>query len=56
LEIPAKTSDEPRFLIIGKIAIKHWSAVITYRQGHIRIISIRRSRKDEVELYESEEF
>ena len=56
LEIPARTSDEPRVLIIGKIAIKHWSAVITYRQGHIRIISVRRSRKDEVELYESEKF
>jgi len=53
LEVSAKTSDEPRFLIIGKIAIKHWSAIITYRQSNIRIISVRRSRKDEVELYES---
>ncbi len=52
LEIPARTSDEPRFVIIGKIAEKHWSAVITYRQGRIRIISARRSRKEEVEIYE----
>jgi len=27
IEIPVKTSDEPRFLIIGKIAGKHWSGV-----------------------------
>lgn len=25
LEIPAKTVDEPRFLVIGKIAGKHWA-------------------------------
>jgi len=56
LEIPGKTSDEPRFLLIGKINLKHWSAVITYRQSNIRIISVRRSRKEEVDLYESEKF
>jgi uncharacterized protein len=54
IEIPAKTEDEPRFLVIAKLGDKHWSAVITYRKDRIRIISIRRSRKDEVELYESE--
>lgn len=53
LEIPAKTIDEPRFLVIGKIGEKHWSAVITYRNSNIRIISVRRSRKEEIELYES---
>lgn len=53
LEIPAKIEDEPRYLAIGKIGFKHWSAVITYRKGTIRIISVRRSRKEEVELYES---
>lgn len=53
LEIPAQTSDEPRFLIIGTIGPKHWSAVVTYRQDRIRIISVRRSRKEEVEIYES---
>ena len=56
LEIPAKTSDEPRFLLIGQINQKHWSAIITYRQSNIRIISVRRSRKEEVDLYESEKF
>ncbi len=53
LEIPAKTIDEPRFLVIGKIGDKHWSGIITYRIENIRIISVRRSRNEEVELYES---
>ena len=53
LEIPAKTDDEPRFLVIGLIDGKHWSAVITYRGDHIRLISMRRARTEEVALYES---
>jgi len=51
-EIPVKTSDEPRFLVIGKIEGKYWSGVITYRGEKIRIISVRRSRKEEVDIYE----
>lgn len=54
LEIPVKTSDEERFLVVGMIEGKHWSGVITYRLGKIRIISVRRSRKEEVKLYEGE--
>ena len=53
LEIPAKTIDEPRYLVVGKIEDKHWSAVITYRDQAIRLISVRRSRPEEIELYES---
>ena len=53
LEIPAKTEDEPRYLIIGLIQGKHWSANITYRGLHVRLISVRRSRTEEVVLYES---
>lgn len=53
LEIPAKTEDEPRFLMIGLINRKHWSAVITYRDSNVRLISVRRSRTEEVALYES---
>ena len=52
IEIPVKTNDEPRFLIIGKTSGKHWSGVITYRAEKIRIISVRRSRKEEVDIYE----
>ncbi len=53
LEIRARSDDEPRFLAIGRIGSKHWSAVVTYRNGTIRLISVRRSRTREVELYES---
>lgn len=53
LEIPAKTEDEPRYLVIGLIDGKHWSAVVTYRGANIRLISVRRSRSEEVALYES---
>jgi uncharacterized DUF497 family protein len=53
IEIPLRTIDEPRFLVIGKILEKHWSAIITYRSERVRIISVRRSRKEEVEIYES---
>lgn len=53
LEVPARTVDEPRSLVLGKIEGKHWSAVITYREETIRIISVRRSRQEEIELYES---
>jgi hypothetical protein len=52
LEIEAISTDEPRSLVIGKISSKHWCAVITYRESKVRIISVRRSRKEEVKLYE----
>jgi uncharacterized DUF497 family protein len=53
LEIPAKTTDEPRYLVIGLLDDKHWSAVMTYRGDKIRLISVRRARAEEVALYES---
>ena len=52
IEVQATSNTEPRFLLIGRIEDKYWSAVITYRGDIIRIISVRRSRKSEVELYE----
>ena len=52
-EIPAKTDDEPQYLVIGLIDGKHWSAVITYRGVNIRLISVRRAHTEEVVLYES---
>jgi len=54
VEIPAKTLDENRSMVIGMIGGKHWSAVITYRGENVRLISVRRSRKEEIEIYESE--
>ena len=53
LEIPAKTDDEPRYLVIGSVDGKHWSAVITCRGANVRLISVRRAGTEEVALYES---
>ncbi len=53
LEIPLKSDDEHRVLMVGQISGKHWSAIITYRQDRIRIISVRRSWNEEREIYES---
>ena len=53
LEIPANTDDEPRYLVIGLIDGKYWSAVMTYRGANIRLISVRRARTEEVGIYES---
>ena len=52
IEIPARTADEPRFLVVGRIGGTHWSGIITYRQGRVRIISVRRARPEEIALYE----
>jgi uncharacterized protein len=52
VEAPAKTVDEPRFLVVGRIAGKHWSAVCVRREGRTRIISVRRARKEEIDRYE----
>jgi uncharacterized DUF497 family protein len=52
VEIPARTADEPRWLVVRQIDGKHWSVVVTYREQRVRIISARRSRKEEVALYE----
>ncbi len=54
LELPSKkATTETRFLVIGTINQKHWSAIITYRGNNIRIISVRRARIEEVNFYES---
>lgn len=53
VEIEAKSAIEPRFMVIGKIEGRCWSAIVTYREQTVRIISVRRSRKEEVALYES---
>jgi len=52
VEIPARTVDEPRWLVIGQLEGRHWSVVVTYREDRVRIISARRSRDEEVALYE----
>lgn len=52
VEVPARTDDEPRWLIIGRIGENCYSAVITYRSDRIRLISVRRARKEEEAIYE----
>ena len=51
VEVPARTVGEPRWLVVGRIAGLHWSAAVTYRDRRVRIISVRRSRPEEVSLY-----
>jgi uncharacterized protein len=53
IEIPARTEDELRYFVIRKIERKYWSAIITYRKEKVRIISVRRSRNEEIAIYES---
>jgi len=52
IEVPTRTEGEPRSLVVGMIGDGHWSAVITYRGARIRIISVRRARREEIEIYE----
>ncbi|BAZ17064.1 hypothetical protein NIES4071_89420 [Calothrix sp. NIES-4071] len=53
VEVAARNVDEPRFLVIGQINAKYWAAVITYREERVRIISVRRARDEEIQIYES---
>jgi uncharacterized DUF497 family protein len=53
VEIPARTEDEPRFVVVAMISEQHWSAVLTYHGERIRIISVRQARVEEVAIYES---
>lgn len=55
VEVPARTVGEPRSLVIGRIDGQHWSAVVTYREGRVRVISVRRSRTEEVRIYGEDE-
>ena len=52
IEVRARTTGEPRWLVVARTGGKHWSAVVTYRADRIRIISVRRARDEEVRIYE----
>ena len=52
VEMPARPEGEPRWLVVGKVGEKHWSATITYRGARVRIISVRRARNEEIAIYE----
>lgn len=51
LSLAAKSETEPRFALIAKREGKLWTALFTQREGNIRLISVRRSRKEEERLY-----
>ena len=53
LEIPTKSIDEARYIIIGVFSQRYWFAVMTSRDQSIRLISVRHARKEEVKFYES---
>ena len=53
VEIPAREMDEARFMTIGRIRKELWSAIYTIRNQNIRIISVRKARDNEKEVYES---
>ncbi len=55
VEVSARTIGEPRWLVVGCISDVHWSAVITYRDRRVRIISVRRSRSEEVKIFAEDE-
>lgn len=51
VEIAARNLDENRSMIIGKLGIKFYSCIFTMRKDTIRLISARRSRKNEEAIY-----
>ena len=54
IETRARTLDEPRYLVVGRIGGDHWSGIVTYREDRARIISVRRARREEIASYEGE--
>jgi uncharacterized protein len=52
IEVPARTTGESRWLVVGRMGGRHWSAIVTYRQDRVGIISVRRARDEEIRIYE----
>lgn len=48
--LESRLSEESRFMLIAKIPSGCWIAIFTRRGNKIRIISVRRSRKNEKEF------
>ncbi len=49
--IEARTTEERRYLMLAQWEGSLWSAVYTIRNGTTRIISVRKSRDNEKEIY-----
>jgi uncharacterized DUF497 family protein len=48
------SDSETRYMLVGRIGNKHWSAIYTYRNDKVRLISVRRSRRGEINDYEKD--
>ena len=55
IEFVARFADEPRLGLVGSYAGKLWTAVFTIREERVRIISVRRARKNEEAIYHDSE-
>lgn len=53
VSIPSIKPGEERHLAIGLVAGKHWTVIYTPRGGRLRLISARRSRKNEEKLHQN---
>ena len=53
VEIPSRWLDESRYILIARLENNLWSAVYTIRENRIRLISVRKSRTNEKEIYDS---
>jgi len=49
--LPSKRPGELRHLAIGLIEGRHWTVIYAPRSDHFRLISARRSRQNEKELF-----
>lgn len=52
IEVRLSYPGEPRYAVVGRLRGKHWTAIITYREGRTRIISVRRSHPFEERAYD----
>ena len=49
-EGPARSEGEVRWMVVGQVEGKHWTAFVTYRGDRVRLISVRRSRPSDHRL------
>ena len=54
VESEARSVREEWFVLVCIICYEHWSAVVTYRGGRVRLVSVRRSRREEMTLYDGQ--
>ena len=50
----AKSEDEKRYALVSELDDKVWVTIFTMRGEKVRLISVRRARKEEVEFYEQD--